>query len=362
MDVNGVYEPTSEVSSGVTVYRKVGDADRWLEYHAGAGQWQVKCTARKGEDVSAAYCIVPAKCLPEECPVGQWQVQDGATWVSQASVTVSIVSQAELEAHKAAIAAEAARQVVGTTSVRLAGATGVSAMDVNGVYEPTSEVSSSGVTVYRKVGEADRWLEYHAGSRSWQVKDTSDKGKDVPAAYCAVPAKCLPEACPVGQWQVTDDGSDKPVPQASVTVSIVSQGELEAHKAAMAAEAARLCNGTTSVRLAGATGRCAMDVNGVYEPTSEVSSGGVTVYRKVGDADRWLEYHAGAGQWQVKCTAWKGEDVSAAYCIVPAKCLPEECPVGQWQVLNVDEDEDEGGDDSGDYATQASVTVSIVSQ
>jgi hypothetical protein len=154
----------------------------------------------------------------------------------------------------------------------------------------------------------------------------------------------------VGQWKVFDDGSGKYVPQASITVSIVSQAELEAHKAAIAAEAARQVVGTKHVRLAGATGGAAMAVNGVYEPTSEVSSGGVTVYRKVGDADLWLEYLAGAGQWQVKRTASKGKNACSAYCAVPAKCLPEACPVGQWQV-----------GDGTKFTTQASITMSIVS-
>jgi hypothetical protein len=148
--------------------------------------------------------------------VGQWKVYDDGKWVQRASIAVSIVSQAELEAHKA----EAARQVIGTKSVRLAGATGNDAEYVNGVYEPTSELSSGGVTVYRKVGNAEMWLEYCASAGWWQSTPTASKGKTSCWACCAVPAKCLPEACPVGQWQVYDDG--KWVPQASVTVSIVS--------------------------------------------------------------------------------------------------------------------------------------------
>ncbi len=223
-------------------------------------------------------------------------------------------------------------------------------MLVNGVYEPTSELTSGGVTVYRKVGDADLWLEYHAGTGQWQVKPTDCKGKDADTAHCAVPAKCLPEACPVGQWKVSVDGIL--VFQATVTMSIASQADLEAHKAAMAAaaaEAARQVIGTKHVRLAGATGKFAAYVNGVYEPTSELSCG-ATVYRKVGEADRWLEYYAGTGQWQAKNTAFKGKGVCYAYCAVPAKCLPEACPVGQWKIIVPNR-----------YVTQASITVSIVS-
>ena len=44
-DVNEIYEPTDELNDGVTVYRKRGDADQWLEY-GGGGQtnWFVTST------------------------------------------------------------------------------------------------------------------------------------------------------------------------------------------------------------------------------------------------------------------------------------------------------------------------------
>ena len=292
-----------------------------------------------------AYSAVPAKCLPEECPVGQWRVTVDGKWFTQESVVVSIASQEEIDALEPLAAAEAARQVVGKENVCLAGATGRNATAVNGVYEPTSEMSSGGVTVYCKVGYVDVWLEYCAGSGKWQVKRTANKGEDGGYAYCIVPAKCLPEECPVGQWQVADD--DATVTQASITVSIVSKKELENLKALAVAEAARQVVGTKNIRLVGATGDNATAMNGVYEPTSEMSSGGVTVYRKVGDAEMWLEYYAGTGRWQVKPTAFRGLDGGFAYCAVPAKCLPEECPVGQWQVYA-----------DGELVPNASITVS----
>lgn len=54
--------------------------------------------------------------------------------------------------------------------------------------------------------------------------------------------------------------------------------------------------GQAAVHLAGAAGNNALFVNGVYELTSEMSCGGVTVYRKIGYADLWLEYCADTGE------------------------------------------------------------------
>jgi hypothetical protein len=46
--INGIYEPTTEVSGGWPVYRKQGDPDKWLEYIVATGEWYVKPTADRG--------------------------------------------------------------------------------------------------------------------------------------------------------------------------------------------------------------------------------------------------------------------------------------------------------------------------
>ncbi len=66
------------------MYSKVGDGDTWLEYHASSKEWQVKPSEKgKGKAWAWVYCAVPAKCLPEECPVGQWQVRNDGKWEAQ---------------------------------------------------------------------------------------------------------------------------------------------------------------------------------------------------------------------------------------------------------------------------------------
>ena len=216
--INGMYEATTELSGDMPVYRNVDDGDRWLEYHATLMSWQVKPTAGKGTNTCTAYCVVPVKCLPQDCPPGQWRVYDGDTWGPQPAVTISVVTQKEVEAYLAELKSEAVRLVKGSQHVRITGATGSKAGNINGMYKPTQELRDN-VTVYVKVEDGDMWLEYHAVTRKWQVKTTAGKGEDGGWAYCAVPVKCLPEKCPAGQWQVGD--GTKFDPQPAITISVV---------------------------------------------------------------------------------------------------------------------------------------------
>ena len=83
------------------------------------------------------------------------------------------------------------------------------------------------------------------------------------------------------------------------------------------------------VRITGATGTNADLINGCYEPTEEMS-GGICVYEKVDDNDTCLEYNDKLKKWQIKPVDCKGKPNCRASCKVPSKCLPEDCPVGEW--------------------------------
>ena len=110
--------------------------------------------------------------------------------------------------------------------------------------------------------------------------------------------------------------------------------------------------GTKRVQIDGATGVNAAPINGEYEPTNELS-GGVTAYRKTGDKDRWLEYNAGKTQWQCVRTGLRGTSSFVACCVVPTECLPDQCPVGKWQV-------DMANVGAAKLTEQASVTITSV--
>jgi hypothetical protein len=150
----------------------------------------------------------------------QQRVYNGGKWEAQPGVTVVDISAAELAACRAELASEeaASRLANATHGVRIAMVAGYHAARVNGMYEATSERSADGtVTIYRKVGDVYRLLlEYYAPNKQWQVKPQKYKGTALAWISCAVPAKCLPEECPVGQWQVDTSGQFEAQPAVTV--------------------------------------------------------------------------------------------------------------------------------------------------
>ena len=224
--INGVYVPTDEKCEDMPVYQNADDGNMWLEYHSGAKlSWQVKYGAdTKGKNPLVACCYVTFKCLPQKCPVHDWYVYDGTEIVLQPSIAITVVSKEEVEAYRLEKEREATREVKGSQAVRITGVKGLSARDINGVYNATDDTSFN-VTVYRKVDDDDMWLEYRGPTRSWQVKKGEEtRGKDNCMAYCQVDAKCLPEMCPVGRWYVFD-GTVR-VLQPDVTIVVVGTEEV----------------------------------------------------------------------------------------------------------------------------------------
>ena len=103
--------------------------------------------------------------------------------------------------------------------------------------------------------------------------------------------------------------------------------------------------------LSGITGGQAKALNGEYKPTGEMY-GGVTMYCKVDNNDQWLVFEASRKRWRFCRTENKFKMASSAYCDVPVMCLPDQCPVGKWNVAN---------DKGGDFSVQVGVRVVAVS-
>ena len=89
--VNGWYEPTTELSNNVSVYRKIGDGDKWVEYVDGC--WHVKSTASRGKGIGWAKAQISPAVALEDVPMDYWKVHVGkGNWVAQASFSVSVSS------------------------------------------------------------------------------------------------------------------------------------------------------------------------------------------------------------------------------------------------------------------------------
>jgi hypothetical protein len=91
-NINGIYDPTSELCCGRHVYKR-RDADIWIELFE--GKWQVKPASGKGKDNGWAF-FAAGRAL-EECGGSTWQIFDGKVWARQASVKLVPESRAAFE-------------------------------------------------------------------------------------------------------------------------------------------------------------------------------------------------------------------------------------------------------------------------
>ena len=226
--------------------------------------------------------------LPDESPAGKWLGYDGTKWVPQRALLVEQFAQivragtgaggvgdgSDDEAKQKAAATKVGSASAAPTagvgkgsasaaatmcSVRIVGAMGPQIALVNGVYEATSEFAG-GMPVYAKVGDPNVYLEYKADDNIWTVQSTDYKGIAKIYAVCDVPAKCLPQNCPVGKWEIVM--CDKDIPLPAITIAVVTQQEVAAYRAEVEREAARVVNGSHNVRITGATGDFADSING----------------------------------------------------------------------------------------------------
>jgi hypothetical protein len=74
--------------------------------------------------------------------------------------------------------------------IEISGFEGQHAAKINGIYERQDDdsISNPNLLSYKKSDHVDRWLEYHAGTMTWQIKPPNDKGKAI--AYNILPS-CL---------------------------------------------------------------------------------------------------------------------------------------------------------------------------
>ena len=93
----------------------------------------------------------------------------------------------------------------------ISGAEGDCAKRINGSYEPVDE--GRGVA-YQQREDSDMWLEWHAPSKQWYVRSTSDRGTDIGCAYLVCDPPRLPTDPRGAKWQVYVNG--KWVEQAGV--------------------------------------------------------------------------------------------------------------------------------------------------
>jgi hypothetical protein len=168
--INGIYEPTDEISSGWPIYRKRGDAGKWLEYFVAANKWYIKATTDKGRAKVWLRLGSDPPTRPE-LSTGVCEVWDGERWVVQSSITIFTAKRRRDEDRRLGIERRAS-----AVSVDIRGAVGPSASSINGIYDCTDEICG-GWPVYQKRGDSEKWLEHHATTNEWYVKPTADRNR-----------------------------------------------------------------------------------------------------------------------------------------------------------------------------------------
>jgi hypothetical protein len=95
--VNGVFEPTDEISNGMPVYHKMGDPDTWMEMVKttdNTWRWYIKPTKEKGpqNSICFGYGVSDEVVLPQDCDIKAWNVHDGSKFVLEPDVTCDLIS------------------------------------------------------------------------------------------------------------------------------------------------------------------------------------------------------------------------------------------------------------------------------
>ena len=87
--VNGVYELTDEVCSGLPVFQKKTESDIWVEYSE--SRWRVLSTPYRGTTSCYVNFASGRPCLPQDC-VGEWRVDMSNGFEFVSAVTVTLLS------------------------------------------------------------------------------------------------------------------------------------------------------------------------------------------------------------------------------------------------------------------------------
>ena len=91
-EVNGIYDPTDELSCGQPVYVKRGDSDKCIRFWTASGNWLVSPVSNKGKDGNGWAYLKHSGRLEAASSMSDWQVYDGKVFLAQADVRVHVES------------------------------------------------------------------------------------------------------------------------------------------------------------------------------------------------------------------------------------------------------------------------------
>lgn len=266
--INGTYHISIEMSNGGPIYVKDHHSDIIIEYWFSHSAWQIKFLSAKGKDVPIAYISSPSPLpldLVAEAKDFFWRVKDKASWTEQADIRVILPP---------------------VNDVSIVGADGTFANLINGKYSPQF-IGDKYESVYRKSG-CDTYIEYSPEEERWCVMDRGEEGLEVIATVTSpLP---LPLEIIDRPWETKCGNGWEALTGVAVVVIAIH-----------------------TIRICGATGDNADDINGTYQPASEVVNGGSLYLRH----DMCIEYWPVSRQWQLKRLSDRGTDTCLAFLSSP---------------------------------------------
>lgn len=367
--IEGMFEPTNNIINHASVYGKRDDHAISIFYVRHLRSWQITHTDSDGAETPLA-CLYSPAALPIEfvCKQNIWKINvndDDDIFEEQKSVSVIIPA---------------------TEPILISGATGINAVNINGVYKPSNEILNNG-TVYVKHGCDQICIAYYSGSHSeWQVKEVSMKNSDCCYAYLSYPyplpidliinnketlVSSVEFSSQKRTWQVSSDWTEHRSPKEyRIESPLTHKSDSTAtSKSAFQADAATLYQRFTSffflpvslpyryytslksfdimkfveqssVRVqippknflvfSNATGPHASEIKGLYVPTYEVADG-VCVYVKRDRKSMFLEYCLLLQQWQLKPIELKGSTKCWAFLVCASPMNADSIDHTQWQ-------------------------------
>lgn len=151
--LDGIYDPTSEMYSGVCRYQKRDKSDYWFEFSSSLKHWHLTRHADKGTQQAFAFA-------PNCTKIPPWK--QSLSWSTWNATTSSFVASANMIV------------IPEPRPLEVSGGSGSTAAYVAGIYDPTTEIYGGWVR-YRKRTDPDSWIEYLASHKQWHIKPTSSK-------------------------------------------------------------------------------------------------------------------------------------------------------------------------------------------
>jgi hypothetical protein len=320
--INGKYLKLKRKLNGKSVYSKVRAAD-WVCWFSSMGWWHITTTKvmcqhphqLTHQHPNLPYWYIRSNDLSLDAPQLEengWAVRTNNLGESenQPTVTITIITEADVQADRYAVVAARASAVV-APGFTLAGTIGGGAPIINGTYAKLDE-QKNGKSVYGQV-EDPEYCCWYEKDKSWTVSTIANKDANKATglfAYSVQIGLAAPQLVEVWCDTETDDA------QPSITITNLTEAELltldPARAAAAAAPAHAAALAAAGFTFAGVVGVQAPYVNGTYAKLSGEQHNGKSVYRQVGDPKLccWYGPHR---KWMVSNTIDKDANAATGF-------------------------------------------------